>query len=1054
MTHQPTRPLGVEDDARLAALAAFGILDTPPERGFDDIVNLARRLCDVPVALVSLVDRDRQWFKARAGFPPCETDLDSSVCKFVLDEPGVLQIPDLTADPRTLGNPLVTDEPHLRFYAGAPLRTPEGQALGSLCVIDHVARPGGLTPTQVEDLEALARQVMDQLVLRRALAERDEAMADQRRFLAQRATLIETQGAVAAAEGDLDAVLSTLVEGALRAVVSADGAAIELREGDELVYRSVAGTLAGHLGTRLPVDGSLAGACLTSGEPILCPDVLRDPRVRADAVATLRLRSCILLPVTKGYEVAGVLKLQSARPGAFSERDLYAALTFAGSVSAGLAQAGEADARRVASESERLLGLERGLLRAVLQQAPVGISIAHAGGGALLNDRMVEMLGHGVGGADDARYAGYGGVHADGRPYAVSDYPTVRALRQGETVDGETLRYRSARTGEVRQWRAHSTPVFGPGGEAIAAVSVFIDVEDQVRAANAMRESEASYRNLVDLSPAIIWYGRPDGSLTFASHQLYDFTGLTPEELPPQEWPRVIHPADLPRVVESWDRARAEQTLYDTEFRIRDATGRYRWFSSQAAPVRDTEGVVTGWLGHNTNIDARKSAEAEANKLAAVVGQSRDFVGIARPDGSVDYVNEAGRRLVGLPDLQAARARKIVDFFVPGERDRILGEVLPAVERDGYWEGETCFTRFDGGPPVPVLYNIFPVRDQAGILLGYATVTRDLTERKAAEAALLKLAAVAEQSSDFIGIADAEGRVDYVNPAGRRLVGLADEAAARAARVTDFFLPADLPFVEAEIVPRVMAGDAWVGDFRFRNFTTGDAVPVHYNQFSLRGPDGAFAGYATVSRDIAERKRAEALQDLLNHELSHRMKNLLAMVQAIAASTLRGATDVAEAREVLASRLVALGKAHDVLLGGAAERADLASVVREGVGVQEEAGRRVSFDGPDTEIGGKAALSLALTLHELTTNAVKYGALSVPEGRVAVLATIEDGCLRISWRESGGPPVRPPSRKGFGSRLIERGLSAQVGATIRLDYPPEGVTCVIEATVADFQAMS
>lgn len=76
----------------------------------------------------------------------------------------------------------------------------------------------------------------------------------------------------------------------------------------------------------------------------------------------------------------------------------------------------------------------------------------------------------------------------------------------------------------------------------------------------------------------------------------------------------------------------------------------------------------------------------------------------------------------------------------------------------------------------------------------------------------------------------------------------------------------------------------------------------------------------------------------------------------------------------------------------------------------------------------------------------------MPEGRVAVLATIEDGCLRISWHESGGPPVRPPSRKGFGSRRIERGLSARVGATIRLDYPPEGVTCVIEAAYTDFQA--
>ncbi|MFC6790971.1 sensor histidine kinase [Methylobacterium komagatae] len=188
------------------------------------------------------------------------------------------------------------------------------------------------------------------------------------------------------------------------------------------------------------------------------------------------------------------------------------------------------------------------------------------------------------------------------------------------------------------------------------------------------------------------------------------------------------------------------------------------------------------------------------------------------------------------------------------------------------------------------------------------------------------------------------------------------------------------------------------------------------------------------------------------------MKNLLAMVQAIAASTLRGATDIDAAREVLGSRLVALGKAHDVLLGGAAESASLLAVVREGVGVQESAGRRVAFEGPDVEIGGKAALSLALTLHELTTNAVKYGSLSVPDGAVTVTASLvgtEDAPrLRIAWTERGGPPVMPPSRKGFGSRLIERGLTAQVNANLSLDYRPEGVVCVVEAALADFQSVA
>lgn len=164
-----TIPYAVTDPARLAALAAYDILDTLPEQGFDDVVRLATRLCATPVALVSLVAIDRQWFKARVGFPHCETDLDSSVCKFALVEPDLLVIPDLTADPRTMTNPLVTGEPHIRFYAGAPLRSLERQVLGSLCVIDTVLRPKGLMPEQADDLRALGRQVASLLEMRRAV---------------------------------------------------------------------------------------------------------------------------------------------------------------------------------------------------------------------------------------------------------------------------------------------------------------------------------------------------------------------------------------------------------------------------------------------------------------------------------------------------------------------------------------------------------------------------------------------------------------------------------------------------------------------------------------------------------------------------------------------------------------------------------------------------------------------------------------------------------------------------------------------------------------------
>jgi signal transduction histidine kinase len=155
------------EDTRLASLYRYNILDTPPEAGFDDIVRIAASVCETPVSLVSFVSFDRQWFKARTGFDTCETSLDSSVCAHVVDKGELLVIPDLAHDSRTRENPLVTGPPHIRFYAGAPLITPEREVLGALCVIDNQPRPVGLTERQRDAINVLASQVMMQLELRR-----------------------------------------------------------------------------------------------------------------------------------------------------------------------------------------------------------------------------------------------------------------------------------------------------------------------------------------------------------------------------------------------------------------------------------------------------------------------------------------------------------------------------------------------------------------------------------------------------------------------------------------------------------------------------------------------------------------------------------------------------------------------------------------------------------------------------------------------------------------------------------------------------------------------
>jgi len=206
----------------------------------------------------------------------------------------------------------------------------------------------------------------------------------------------------------------------------------------------------------------------------------------------------------------------------------------------------------------------------------------------------------------------------------------------------------------------------------------------------------------------------------------------------------------------------------------------------------------------------------------------------------------------------------------------------------------------------------------------------------------------------------------------------------------------------------------------------------------------------TVSRDITELKLAEAHQTLLMQELAHRMKNTMAMVQAVAAQTMRNAVSLEAAGEALAARLLALAKAHDVLLQGSFARASLVGLVAGAISLHDDGlTDRFRVEGADLTLGPRNGLTLALMLHELGTNAAKYGALSVAGGKVGITWTVIDAeggsRLRFRWEERGGPPVTPPTRSGFGTRLIARSLVHGFGGSAQLTYPPEGAVLTFEA---------
>jgi len=252
-----------------------------------------------------------------------------------------------------------------------------------------------------------------------------------------------------------------------------------------------------------------------------------------------------------------------------------------------------------------------------------------------------------------------------------------------------------------------------------------------------------------------------------------------------------------------------------------------------------------------------------------------------------------------------------------------------------------------------------------------------------------------------------------------------------------------------------------------RSLDTGEPFEM---TFPLRGADGEFRPFLTqvvplrdakgrivrwfgtntnVSREHRDRERLR----LMVNELNHRVKNTLATIQAIARLTLRADENPELVRENLTARIVALSQAHDVLTDAQWSGANLREIAALAGGpfALADGGARIRLNGPATRLPPKTAIAIALAFHELATNAAKYGALSVDAGRIELSwkEYLEEGrrTLRIVWRETGGPPVKAPGRTGFGTRLIQRGLAADLNGRVEIAYPPEGVVCTIEAAL-------
>ena len=261
--------------------------------------------------------------------------------------------------------------------------------------------------------------------------------------------------------------------------------------------------------------------------------------------------------------------------------------------------------------------------------------------------------------------------------------------------------------------------------------------------------------------------------------------------------------------------------------------------------------------------------------------------------------------------------------------------------------------------------------------------------------------------------------------------------------------------VETSELPlhRAARGEEVAGEELDLCFEDGSSVTAIFQASPIVDAAGMFQGAVCAAIDITERKRQERHRELLVNELNHRVKNTLTTVQSFALQTLRNASSLAEGRKAFDARLIALSKAHDVLVRENWESAELREVVTEALAAHAEPeSARLNFGGPDLRMRPSAALAISMALHELATNAVKHGALSNSSGTVDLAWKVDDR-FELCWTELGGPAVAPPSRRGFGTRLIQQGLPHEFGgADVDLRFAPEGVVCVIRAPLHEIRA--
>jgi PAS domain S-box-containing protein len=480
------------------------------------------------------------------------------------------------------------------------------------------------------------------------------------------------------------------------------------------------------------------------------------------------------------------------------------------------------------------------------------------------------------------------------------------------------------------------------------------------------------------------------------------------------------------------------------------------WFSFSYTPAYDDSGEVAGLFCAVTETTGKVLAERqlanEREHLRELFHQAPGFIVVLRgPEHVFEMVNASYYKLVGhreilgkpvieaMPEIAGQGLLELLDqVYRTGEPYVGLSQPI-VLQREPHSSLEQRFVNF--------VYQ--PIRDADGRVSGIFAEGSDVTAARRSESALreseqrLRLALDASR----MAVWESNSTENTIKGSAElsRLLGFARDATPTAAEMGSRLAPGESERLQQVAKNAIARGERFVEDELEVIWTDGS------HHWLLLRADIEVVGPGEVrtigvAMDITERKRAEEHQRLLINELNHRVKNTLATVQSIASQSLRGANNTDDARSAMEDRLFALSRAHDVLTRENWEGARLLDIATQAMAPYSSVrAGRIQISGPEVRLSPRTALALAMALQELATNAIKYGALSRDEGKVVISWRHAGNRLRLIWEERGGPPVMPPNRRGFGTRLIERSLAQDLNGEARIDFAPGGVVCSVEA---------